>query len=98
MRIGEGELLASYIFIASIMFFVCYNHVIVAGEIEIIGGRLKRLRRQQALGQQDLERMTGVTQSTISRLETNERPARPSTIRKLAEALGVEPKELMRGD
>ncbi len=92
MHTGEGGLLAS------IMFFLCYNYVIMAGEIEIHGGRLKRLRRQQALSQQDLERITGVTQSTISRLEANERPARPSTIRRLAEALGVEPKELMRGD
>jgi transcriptional regulator with XRE-family HTH domain len=50
------------------------------------------------LSQQDLERMTGVAQSTISRLEANQRPARPTTVRKLAGALGVEPKELMKGE
>jgi transcriptional regulator with XRE-family HTH domain len=50
------------------------------------------------LSQQDLERMTGVAQSTISRLEANQRPARPTTVRKLASALGVEPKELMKGE
>jgi HTH-type transcriptional regulator, competence development regulator len=66
------------------------------GEIDIDGSRLKRWRRQRALSQQDLERMTGVAQSTISRLEANQRPARPSTVRKLASALGVEPRELMK--
>jgi transcriptional regulator with XRE-family HTH domain len=40
--------------------------------------------------------MTGLTQSTVSRLEANERPARPSTIRKLADALSVGPGELMK--
>jgi HTH-type transcriptional regulator, competence development regulator len=38
----------------------------------------------------------GIAQSTISNLELGNRPARLSTIRKLAEALGVEPKELMK--
>ena len=42
--------------------------------------------------------MTGVAQSTISRLEANQRPARPTTVRKLAGVLGVEPKELMKGE
>jgi transcriptional regulator with XRE-family HTH domain len=66
------------------------------GELEIDGSRLKGFRRRRALSQQDLERMTGVAQSTISRLEANQRPARPSTLRKLAGALGVEPQELMK--
>jgi transcriptional regulator with XRE-family HTH domain len=51
---------------------------------------------ERALSQQDLEQMTNITQSTISNLEQGNRPARLSTIRKLAEALNVEPKELMR--
>ena len=60
--------------------------------------RLRRLRLERALSQQDLERMTGVAQATISALEGERRPARPSTVRKLAAALGVEPIELMRRD
>jgi len=36
------------------------------------------------------------TRSTLSNLELGNRPARLSTIRKLAEALDVEPKELMK--
>jgi len=63
---------------------------------EMDGVRLKHLRMERALSQDDLERMTGVAQATISALEHGKRPARPSTIRKLAEALGVEPKELMK--
>jgi transcriptional regulator with XRE-family HTH domain len=35
---------------------------------------------------------------TISKLENGHRPARLVTIRTLADALGVEPKELMKGD
>ena len=40
--------------------------------------------------------MTSITQSTISNLEASNRPARLSTMRKMAEALGVEPSELMK--
>jgi transcriptional regulator with XRE-family HTH domain len=58
--------------------------------------RLRRLRKELALSQQDLERMSGVAQHTISDLESGKRGARPSTIRKLANALGVEPRELIR--
>jgi transcriptional regulator with XRE-family HTH domain len=49
-----------------------------------------------ALSQKDLERMTNITQSTISNLERGNRPARLSTIRNLAAALNVEPTELMQ--
>ena len=64
--------------------------------LEVDGVRLRELRRERALSQEDLEAMTGVTQATISALEGNKRGARPRTVRRLAEALGVEPKELMR--
>ncbi len=40
--------------------------------------------------------MTGIAQATISNLEQGNRPARLSTVRKLAEALDVEPRELMK--
>jgi transcriptional regulator with XRE-family HTH domain len=40
--------------------------------------------------------MTGIAQSTISNLESGNRPARLSTTRKLAEVLGVEPRVLMK--
>ena len=62
------------------------------------GARLRRLRREQALSQRELSRMTGIAFDTISRLETGKQRAQPRTIRKLADALRVEPKELMKGE
>jgi len=56
---------------------------------------LRRARVRKALTQEDLERMTGVARATISALELGKRPPRPSTVRRLAEALCVEPEELM---
>ena len=64
---------------------------------EVDGARLRGLRRAQALSQRDLSRMTGIAFDTISRLETGKQRAQPRTIRKLADALGVEPRELMKG-
>jgi transcriptional regulator with XRE-family HTH domain len=64
--------------------------------LEVDGMRLRNLRREHALSQQDLERMTGVAQSTLSALESGKRDAQPRTVRKLADAFSVEPRELMR--
>ena len=60
------------------------------------GKTLRRLRRERALSQQDMTKITGVAQATLSDLEGSKRGARASTLRKLAEALGVEPRELMK--
>ena len=60
--------------------------------------RLRRLRKELALSQQDLESISGVAQHTISDLEAGKRGARPSTIRKLADALGVQPREFIKRD
>ena len=60
------------------------------------GERLRRLRKEQLLTQQELSCTTGISQDGISQLETEKRAAQPGTIKKLAEALGVEPKELMK--
>ncbi len=65
---------------------------------EVDTARLRRLRRERALSQRDLTRITGIAFDTISRLETGKQQAQPRTIRKLAEALGVEPRELMKGE
>jgi transcriptional regulator with XRE-family HTH domain len=65
--------------------------------LEIDGIRLRELRRERALSQKDLEHATGIAQSTLSALESGNRDAQPRTVRKLAEALGVEPRELMKG-
>ncbi len=74
-----------------------YGIIICVGRfIEVDGVRLRKLRRERALSQQDVERMTGISQATISDLERGKREARASTLRKLAEMLEVEPKELMK--
>ena len=64
--------------------------------IRVDGARLRRLRRERALSQQDVERLTGVAQATLSDLEQGKREARASTLRKLAELLHVKPKELIK--
>ena len=62
------------------------------------GTRLRELRQERALSLRELGDMTGVAFDTINKLELGKREAQPRTVRKLAEALGVEPKELMKGD
>jgi XRE family transcriptional regulator, regulator of sulfur utilization len=65
---------------------------------EVDGERLRELRVQRALSLRALGERSGVTFATINNLENGNRPARLATIRKLADALGVEPKELMKGE
>jgi transcriptional regulator with XRE-family HTH domain len=66
--------------------------------IGINGQRLRELRVEQALTLRALGERSGVAFDTINKLELGRRPAHASTIRKLADALGVEPKELMKED
>ena len=65
---------------------------------EVDGQKLRTLRVEKALSLRALGERSGVTFATINNLENGNRPARLATIRKLAEALGVEPKELMKGE
>lgn len=60
--------------------------------------KLRQVRRKHAWSQRDLARESGISQDTITRLETGQREAQPRTLRRLADALGVEPKELMKGE
>ncbi len=55
--------------------------------------QLRKLRLDENMTQQELAAATGLTQSTLSRLENGLRP-HPKTLRRLAEVLGVEPEEL----
>jgi transcriptional regulator with XRE-family HTH domain len=65
---------------------------------DVDGQRLRELRVEKALSLRALGEMTGVAYDTINKLENGHRPARLATIRKLAEVLGVEPRELMKGE
>jgi len=58
-------------------------------------GRLREIRESKFLSQAMLSRRSGVSRPTIHRLETSDEEARYSTMWKLAEALGVEPGELV---
>ena len=64
--------------------------------LEVNGLRLRQLRQERALSLRDLGERSGVAFDTINKLENEHREAQPRTIRRLAEALGVEPKELMK--
>jgi transcriptional regulator with XRE-family HTH domain len=63
---------------------------------ELDGDRLRQLRLERALTQMDLSQMTGLSVDAISRLENELRYAQVSTVRRLAQALGVEPRELLK--
>jgi len=56
--------------------------------------RLRYWRQRRSLSQEELEKASGVSRSTIIKLE-KDRPAWPKTIRKLAAALHVKPDELL---
>jgi transcriptional regulator with XRE-family HTH domain len=63
---------------------------------EVNGQKLRQLRVERALSLRALAERSGVAFDTINKLELGHRPARLVTIRKLAEALEVEPKELIQ--
>jgi transcriptional regulator with XRE-family HTH domain len=60
-----------------------------------IGERLRRLRERRALRQEDLAELAGVGKNTVNRIEKNRTEPHMTTIRKLAEALEVDPAELV---
>jgi transcriptional regulator with XRE-family HTH domain len=65
--------------------------------MEVSDTKLRRLRRERAWSIRELSERAGVSTETIYSLEHGRREwAWPRTVRKLAEALGVEPKELMK--
>jgi transcriptional regulator with XRE-family HTH domain len=59
--------------------------------------RLREWRARAALSQEELHDLSGVSRATIADLEAGKRGAQPRTIRKLAEALDVEPDHLYGG-
>jgi transcriptional regulator with XRE-family HTH domain len=62
-----------------------------------IGDRLKTLRIEQALTQEELANKAGMAPNTVARLERNETEPHMSTLRKLANALDVAPARLVKG-
>jgi transcriptional regulator with XRE-family HTH domain len=66
--------------------------------VRIDGERLRELRRSRFLTRDELAEKSGVARDHIGRLERGEieGESRMRTIRSLAEALGVDPRELVR--
>ena len=58
--------------------------------------RLRELRRERVLSLRELEERSGVSYNTIWRIEDGRQGAHPRTVRKLADALGVDPSELIK--
>jgi len=76
---------------------MCYNNVVgKIQEVVKIGAQLREAREQALLTQEELAARAGVQPFTISRIETDKVEPRFSTIRKVAKALDMDPRELTR--
>jgi len=62
--------------------------------VVLIGEELKRWRMRRAMTQIQLAERCGLSPATIVRIERNQREPQPSTIRKLADAIDIDPSEL----
>ena len=60
-----------------------------------VGDKIKHLRDAHALTQEELAKKVGITVTALSRIERNRAEPRATTRRKLAQALGVDPAELV---
>ena len=65
-------------------------------DVDVNGRRVRELRQEHVLTLRELAEKSGVSKDTINRIEHGH-GAYPSTIRKLAQAFGVEPRELVKG-
>jgi transcriptional regulator with XRE-family HTH domain len=66
--------------------------------MEVDAVRLRELRERRALSLRELSSLSGVNYNSIWRIEAGRTGAKPRTVRRLAESLGVEPHELLKGD
>jgi transcriptional regulator with XRE-family HTH domain len=60
-----------------------------------IGKSVRKLRIERFMSQAELSRVASVSPAHLGRIERNEHEPHLSTIRKIAEALGVDPTELV---
>jgi transcriptional regulator with XRE-family HTH domain len=67
--------------------------------MDVDGAKLNRIRTERAYSLRELAELAGVTQDNIWKIESGRtRRPHPSTVRKLASALGVAPKDLLRSE
>ena len=62
--------------------------------VVLIGEEVKKWRMRRAMTQIQLAERCGLSPATIVRIERNQREPQPSTLRKLADALDIDPSEL----
>ena len=60
-----------------------------------MNANVRRLRERRALSQRELAARAKLSVTTVNRIETRQRKPIPRTVRRLAEALGVTPEELL---
>ena len=77
------------------LFGIAYPPAAVAGRPGRRPTELRRIRQRQVLSQAELAERSGVSRATIVSLESGRAGAQYGTIRKIAQALGVEPADLM---
>ena len=96
---------AAQLFILTCLLFVfrsytlCRRIIARAGKLrsmEVDTQKLKELRRRRVLSMRELEELWGVSHNMTWRIESGRQGAHPRTVRKLAEALGVDPEELLK--
>ncbi len=61
-----------------------------------LGRNLRRAREQAELTQEQVAERSGVHATEVSRIEGGKRDPKVSTLRRLAEAVGVPPGDLLR--
>jgi HTH-type transcriptional regulator, competence development regulator len=71
--------------------------MICRGQVDIMAMTLREVRERKCWGQAELARRVGLSPNTLYRIETGRSRPRPATLRRLAEALQVDPSELVEG-
>ena len=71
------------------------NKLAEVSSIDAMNANVRRLRELHALSQRELAALAKLSVTTVNRIETGQRKPMPRTVRKLAEALGVTPEELL---
>ena len=60
-----------------------------------LGEQVRRLREDRFLSPSELAEKAGISRNTLYRIESGQYAAFPRTVRKLADALGVQPTDLV---
>jgi len=63
-----------------------------------IGDRLKAIRQRKLMSQRDLAEKAGISQNALVQIENDRTEPHYRTLRKLVEALEVDPSDLIGGD